>query len=56
MNSFTRNSPYYHVLKYLQFHLKHPVYSVCITTVHVISGSLLPRHGASPACGWRNGG
>jgi hypothetical protein len=26
MNLFTRNSPYYHLLKYLIFHLKHPVY------------------------------
>jgi len=26
MNSFTRNSPYYHLLKYLLFLLKHPVY------------------------------
>ena len=26
MNLFTRNSPYYHLLKYLQFLLKHPVY------------------------------
>ena len=27
MNLFTRNSPYYHLLKYLLFLLKHPVYS-----------------------------
>jgi len=26
MNVFTRNSPYYHLLKYLLFLLKHPVY------------------------------
>ena len=26
MNLFTRNSPYYQLLKYLLFHLKHPVY------------------------------
>jgi hypothetical protein len=26
MNIFTRNSPYYHLLKYLLFLLKHPVY------------------------------
>ena len=26
MNLFTRNSPYYHLLKYLLFLLKHPVY------------------------------
>jgi len=26
MNLFTRNSPYYHLLKYLLFFLKHPVY------------------------------
>jgi len=27
MNLFTRNSPYYHLLKYLLFLLKHPVYT-----------------------------
>ena len=27
-NLFTRNSPYYHLLKYLLFLLKHPVYKV----------------------------
>jgi len=26
MNLFTRNSPYYHLLKYLLFLSKHPVY------------------------------
>jgi hypothetical protein len=26
MNLFTRNSPYYHLLKYLLSLLKHPVY------------------------------
>jgi len=26
MKLFTRNSPYYHLLKYLLFILKHPVY------------------------------
>jgi len=30
MNLFTRNSPYYHILKYLLFLLKHPVYSASI--------------------------
>jgi hypothetical protein len=29
MYLFTRNSPYYHLLKYLIFLLKHPVYTVC---------------------------
>jgi len=28
MNLFTQNSPYYHLLKYLLFLLKHSVYSV----------------------------
>ena len=28
MNLFTRNSPYYHILKYLLFLLKHPVYTI----------------------------
>jgi len=26
MNLFTRNSPYYHLIKYLLFLLKHPIY------------------------------
>jgi hypothetical protein len=26
MNLFIRNSPYYHLLKYLLFHLKYPMY------------------------------
>jgi hypothetical protein len=29
MNLFTRNSPYYHLLKYLLFLLKHPLY-ICV--------------------------
>jgi hypothetical protein len=29
MNLFTRNSPYCHLLKYLLFLLKHPVYFLC---------------------------
>jgi len=33
MNLFTRNSPYYHLLKYLLFLLKHPVYGVVLNTV-----------------------
>jgi len=28
MNLFIQNSPYYHLLKYLLFFLKHPVYGV----------------------------
>ena len=28
INLFTRNSPYYHLLKYLLFLLKHPVYRI----------------------------
>jgi len=32
MKLFTRNSPYYHILKYLLFLLKHPVYIyICIS-------------------------
>ena len=33
MNLFTRNSPYYHLLKYLLFLLKHPVYPSFVTTM-----------------------
>jgi len=28
MNLFAKNSPYYHILKYLLFLLKHPVYDI----------------------------
>ena len=38
MNLFTRNSPYYHFLKYLLFLLKHPVYE--IERFHSRSGRL----------------
>ena len=34
MNLFTRNSPYYHLLKYLLFLLTHPVYSNILTPKH----------------------
>jgi hypothetical protein len=30
MNLFTRNSPYYHLLKYLLFLLNHPVYTIAM--------------------------
>ena len=33
MNLFTRNSPYYYLLKYLLFLLKHPVYVYTYTLV-----------------------
>jgi len=35
MNLVTQNSPYYHLLKYLLFLLKHPVYANCILILHV---------------------
>jgi hypothetical protein len=42
MNLFTRNSPYYHFLKYLLFLLKHPVYiCICIKSDH---GPFGPKH------------
>ena len=37
MNLFTQNSPYYHLLKYLLFLLKHPVcvrVRVCVYNKH----------------------
>ena len=40
MNLFIGNSPYYHLLKYLQFLLKHPVYSPMMSTFH-------PKHVAA---------
>ena len=36
MNLFTRNSPYYHLLKYLLFLLKHPVYTHLSPTLTTI--------------------
>ena len=30
INLFTRNSPHYHILKYLLFLLKHPVYEAVV--------------------------
>jgi hypothetical protein len=36
MNLFTRNSPYYHHLKYLLFLLKHPVYINCYMFRHLV--------------------
>jgi len=35
MNLFTRNSPYYHLLKYLLFLLKHPVHIYIYTHTHI---------------------
>ena len=34
VNLFTRNNPYYHLLKYLLFLLKHPVY------IHITKNAL----------------
>ena len=36
MNLFTHNSPYYHLLKYLLFLLKHPVY--IIINIYIYTG------------------
>ena len=36
MNLFTRNNPYYHLLKYLLFLLKHPVYCVLMVKIKTI--------------------
>jgi len=49
MNLFTRNIPYYHLLKYLLFLLKHPVYFIlqaCVSRMHhiVFWASLLLQH------------
>jgi hypothetical protein len=32
MNLFTRNTPYYHLLKYVLFLLKHPVYTATVSS------------------------
>ena len=39
MNLFTRNSPYYHLIKYLLFLLKHPVYAHTYIYLHTIRGT-----------------
>ena len=46
MNLFTRNSPYYHLLKYLLFLLKHPVYIyiyIYIYALHVSAHTYFHR-------------
>jgi len=35
MDLFTRNSPYYHLLKYLLFLLKHPVYILVLYSDYI---------------------
>ena len=51
INLFTRNSPYYHLLKYLLFLLKHPVYdhSVLKLAINRMTCYLLV---ASMSIGW----
>ena len=39
MNLFTRNSPCFHLLKYLLFLLKHPVYAHTYIYLHTIGGT-----------------
>jgi hypothetical protein len=47
MNLFTRNSPYYHIIKYLLFLLKHAVYWIIMYSITILyilmnrSGSIL---------------
>jgi len=41
MNLFIRNSPYYHLLKYLLVLLKHPVYGTSLTRRNMIRHSWL---------------
>jgi len=36
MNLFTGNSPYYHLLKYLLFHLKHLLYRTMGAKGHIL--------------------
>jgi hypothetical protein len=43
MNLFTRNSPYYHLLKYLLFLLKHPVY-IYILELYYVKKCLCESH------------
>jgi len=44
MNLFTRNSPYYPILKYLLFLLKHPVYNVVVFNGHLFISFFIVRH------------
>jgi len=39
MNLFTRNSPYYNLLKYLLFILKHPVYNLISVFICILINS-----------------
>jgi hypothetical protein len=43
MNLFTRNSPYYHLLKCLLFLLKHPVYVVVSQKFNILRYGMLKR-------------
>jgi hypothetical protein len=42
MNLFTQNSPYYHLLKYLLFFLKHPVYVLYVFDAWCVIYVLMP--------------
>ena len=44
MNLFTRNSPYYHLLKYLLLLLKHPVLYVRIMLLQVLKAVRIMRY------------
>jgi hypothetical protein len=55
MEFFTRNSPYYHLLKYLLFFLKHPVYIYIYIYIHPVamlrmSGATVPSPYAFTDC------
>jgi len=53
MNLFTRNSPYYHLLKYLLFLLKHPVYTRILPLRIVARALLRPGKFVLCAISWR---
>ena len=49
MNLFTRNSPYYHLLNYLLFLLKHPVYIYLMRIRNMFRSLVRPSAEAMPA-------
>ena len=52
INLFTRNSPYYHILKYLLFLLKHPVYNL-MSHVSTFKRVLTPWMWVPVTTAWR---
>jgi len=50
MNLFTRNSPYCHLLKYLIFLLKHPVYRTSVLPPKYVTQTIIETHRPQVRC------